>query len=225
MSTTTPRTREPAPSNAPGSEGRVVLRGVGRALFEAIAARRGGGSVPRLTWIDGDLELMSPSTLHEVLARRLGLFVTIVAAALGMRPRDVGSMTLRRGRRRHGKEADTAFYLANSDQVRDVEQIDLGVHPPPDLAIEVEITSPLLAGERVYARLGVPELWRHDGQALRFYRLAGRRYAEQDESVVLPHLRPDEVLHWVGQYDAMEIRDWIMAVDAWARQDLANRPG
>src|SRR5204863_3892315 len=61
-------------------------------------------------------------------------------------------------------EPDECYYVANEPLVRDKLHLDLAVDPPPDLAIEVEISRDSLNRHRIYAALGVPELWRYDGE-------------------------------------------------------------
>ena len=74
------------------------------------------------------------------------------------------------------------------ERIRGKKEIDLMVDPPPDLVIEVEITSPAVPKLPVYARLGVPEIWLHDGRAPRILRLAGDQYENNNRSGVLPCL-------------------------------------
>ena len=224
--TQSPRREPPAPVDAGEAEDRVLLRGVGLALYEAIDASRGDHSVPRLTWIDEELELMSPSQRHEGIARVLTQFVLLVAEALGLDPLDLGSTTWRRVGTARGKEPDASFYLSHVEAVEGKETIDLAVDPPPDLVIEVEISNPLLDGAEVYAALGVPELWRCDGRTLRFFRLdQDGRYVEQPRSVGLAPLESAEAMRWIVQRDSMRHRAWKTAVERWAREELAGRAG
>lgn len=226
MSTTT--SRSPAartPRRADPAEQRVLLRGVSPELFEAIVAARGDDPTPRLAYRDGDLELMSPSQLHEILARRLANLVRFVARGLRLRHREVGSATWRR-LGLPGKEPDASFYFARTPAVQRREPAELAAEPAPDLAIEVEISPPEVDIEPLYAGLGVPELWRCDGQRLRILHLGpDGRYAEHQRSRALPALRADEAMPWVERADEQDDLDWSDAVERWAREELANRTG
>jgi Putative restriction endonuclease len=124
-------------------EARVLLTNVAWPLYQAIAGARGDRSIPRLTYVDGELELMSPSFRHETLARRLGTFILMLARGLGRPCPDAGSARWERMGLDKGKEPDACFYLGHEPAVRGLREIDLEIHPPPDLAIEVEITHAL----------------------------------------------------------------------------------
>ncbi|HEY8667984.1 MAG TPA: Uma2 family endonuclease [Tepidisphaeraceae bacterium] len=124
-----------------------------------------------LTFDRGRLELMSPSWKHDLRSRRIALLVMILAEELDVPIIGGGSTTFRSEGADAGLEPDQCFYVQQVDAIRGKDEIDLASDPPPDLAIEVEITQRLSQREAVYARLGVPELWRDDGQTLRIFLL------------------------------------------------------
>jgi Uma2 family endonuclease len=207
-------------------EARVLLTNVAWPLYQAIAGARGDRSIPRLTYVDGELELMSPSFRHETLARRLGTFVLMLARGLGRPCLDAGSTRWERMGLDKGKEPDACFYLGHEPAVRGLREIDLEIHPPPDLAIEVEITHALTDALRVYAALGVPEVWRSDGESLRFLHLRDDgTFAEREVSRNFPMLRSWEALGRLMQADESDQAAWSVAVEAWARDELARRGG
>ena len=207
-------------------ESRVALQGVSWSLFQAIAEARGDRPSPRLSFAGGVLELMSPSFRHETLARRLGTFVLMLARGLGRPCLDAGSTRWERAGADAGKEPDACFYLANEPAVRGLRDVDLDIHPPPDLAIEVELSHPLSDALRVYAALGVPEVWRSDGESLHFLHLEpDGSYAEREASRSFPALRSWEALGRLLQADEMDQAAWSAEVEAWARGELAARGG
>ena len=75
--------------------------------------------------------------------------------------------------------------------------MDLSFDPPPELVIEVDITSSSLPKDSIYATLGVPEVWRYDGKALRIGLLDGGNYVESKESAVIPILTADALSQFV----------------------------
>ncbi|HKA06002.1 MAG TPA: Uma2 family endonuclease [Gemmataceae bacterium] len=158
---------------APGQ--RVYATGIPWAVYTRLADlrddRRPG---VKITFDRGRIELMSPKIQHEQPHFRLGLVVMILAEELDMELRNAGAMTLRRERGEQGLEADESFYIAHFADVKGVDNIDLTVHPPPDIVIEIDLTSSSVGKEQIYGPMGVPELWRHD-----------------DEEVAIRHLRPD----------------------------------
>lgn len=87
-----------------------------------------------------------------------------------------------------GFELDSCFYIRNEALIRDKDRIDLETDPPPNLVIEIDIPSPSLDKNSIHARLGVPEVWRHDGRRTAILRLGRTDYVEVAESTVLPPL-------------------------------------
>ena len=90
----------------------------------------------------------------------------------------VGSTTFRREDLERGFEPDACFYVQNEEHVRGKPRIGLNVDPPPDLVIEVDITSPPLDKLPIYAQIDVPEVWRCDGERLTIFELGGEAYAQ-----------------------------------------------
>jgi Uma2 family endonuclease len=209
-----------------GSESRLVLRNVPWDVYEALRDEEANDHL-RMTYIDGSLELMSPGQRHERYAVWFGLLLVQIACGVGFPIKSYRTTTWRKkgaGKKGKGKEADDCFYIANVPLVRHKE-IDLKTEPPPDLAIEVEISTGALDALKAYAKLRVPEVWRYDGEVLRVHVL--RRdgtYRIGDRSPALPFLRIDEVEHWMRR--ALEIDDdaqFCEEVRAWARDVLAAR--
>ncbi len=116
----------------------------------------------RMHYFRGTLDLMSPKYRHEKYNRRLDRVVTELTATLDIPCLCAGSTTFRREDGGAGKEADTCFYIANEAAVRDKDEIDLAVDPPPDLAIEVNDFSDSEGTLPTYAALRFPEVWRYD---------------------------------------------------------------
>ncbi|QDV39574.1 Uma2 family endonuclease [Tautonia plasticadhaerens] len=226
MSTSVSRSRT-SPPPAVGAEDRILLRGVDRAFYDHLVAVRGENPNPRIAWFGEDLELMSPSIRHEDLAELLGLLVRIALTALGVEHRGLGRVTMTRPGRPPSKEADACFYIANlaHSPARSARELDLAASPPPDLAIEVEISRPGVPVEAIYAGLGVLELWRCDGQRLRILRLGPNgRYAEQEHSGAVPRVRADDVIPLIARAEELGDLAWTANIERWAREDLAQRP-
>ncbi len=216
-----PETKSDVPS--PHAEARFLLHDVSWEVYEAL--RDAGANYHiRMTYDNGSLELMSPSQKHEEYATWFAIFLIEIAAVLGIPCKSLRSTTWRKRKREKGKEADDCFYIANLDRVRGRE-IDLRVDPPPDLAVEVEISRSALNALSIYAALGVPEVWRFDGETFRIHlRQADGSYIESDRSPSLPFLQPSEVVHWMQR--AEEIGDdaaWKEEVRAWAQAELVPR--
>jgi Uma2 family endonuclease len=108
--------------------------------------------------------------------------------------------------------------MQNVERIRGKKEIDLLVDPPPDLVIEVEITSPAVPKLPVYARLGVPEIWMHDGRAPRILRLSGEHYENSGRSGVLPCLTESVLSEFLQPSKTLSTLAWRRVVRAWARE-------
>lgn len=184
----------------------------------------GGRGVPRLTYLDGRVTLVSPGYTHELLKKRLAALVEDVLVGLGIDYVASGQTTLRRRPRKAGVEGDETYYIARAGLVAEKSRIDLRVDPPPDLAIEVVVSHPVTDALEVYRRLRVPEVWVCDGVTLRILVLgADRRYAEAPASAALPFLTAAEVLDWVQHPDSLRGARWRQHIRAWVAATLAPR--
>src|SRR2546422_134496 len=81
------------------------------------------------------------------------------------------------------------YYVTSADRIIGIKRIDLDVDPPPDIAVEIDITKDSLSEFHIYAALKIPEIWRYDGKTFQFYQLAGASYHKTAESSALPGLK------------------------------------
>lgn len=156
---------------------RVVRYGVPWDHYEVELALRGERSVPRLAYLQGALEIMSPSKDHERIKSYIGRLVEAYAVDAGIDLSPYGQWTLKRAPGEAGLEPDEC-YILGSDQQK----------PAPDLAIEVVWTSGGIDKLEIYRRLGIGEVWFWKDDAIRVYRLGGGRYEESERSGLLPGL-------------------------------------
>ncbi len=189
-------------------------------LLKALGER----GVPRLTYLDGRVTLVSPGDTHELLKKRLAALVEDVLVGLGIDHVASGQTTLRRRPRKAGVEGDETYYIARAGVVAEKTRIDLRVDPPPDLAIEVVVSHPVKDALEVYRRLRVPEVWVCDGASLRILILGtDHRYAQAPASVALPLLTAAEILGWVQRPEALRNARWRQEIRAWVAATLAPR--
>jgi Uma2 family endonuclease len=144
---------------------RVVLYNVSWETYTTLR-RNLGDSPVRLTYDGNNLEIMSPSRGHELPSRYLGRMIGIMAVELGIEIATGGSTTFQRDDLERGLEPDECFWIANEAAVREKHEIDLSVDPPPDLALEIDISPSRLNRPKIYAALRVQEIWRYDGENL-----------------------------------------------------------
>jgi Uma2 family endonuclease len=174
----------------------------------------------RMDYFRGTLELMSPKYRHEKPAARLGQFIMRFAEIVDIPCTESRSTTFRRKDEGAGKEADTSFYIANEPLIRDKDDIDLAVDPPPDLAIEVDNFNNSEGKLPIYAALRVPEVWRYDARAgsLWFGRLqADGTYRSIARSEALPLLTPELVLEALALCKGVAESRWLQLLQEWVR--------
>ena len=206
-------------------EQRFLLQNIGWEGYETMLRLVGDRAI-RLTYSRGDLELMSPSRPHERFKKYLGRFVETVTEELDIPCDTAGSTTLRREVKDRGLEPDDCFYIASLPRIQGKHgDLDLSVDPPPDLAIEVEISRGALDRMDIYAALGVPEVWRFDGEALQVDQLqADGTYAPVQQSLSLPVLPLDEVVRWLHLMDKIgNYTKWGRLLREWVRNVLVPR--
>ena len=200
-------------------ERRFVIDGVGWQTYKALRddVERHG---VRMTFDGGTLELMSPSRAHERLAELIGMLAREWAAVCRIPISSCGSVTMRRDDLEKGCEPDKGFYIEHEALMRGHDDYDPEIHPPPDLVVEVDITSPSVRRMPIYAALGVPEVWQHDGETLRFHTWADGEYSEQTHSRSFPELTPADVLRFVEMRHELDERSLVAEFAAWARTTL-----
>jgi len=169
------------------AETRTVLENVRWETFLELAEGR-PGSVPRMTFDQGVLELMTPRRQHEGIGRLIGRIVETYSEVRGIEILSCASTTFKRADLNRAFEPVESYYIAHADLIGPKEEVDLLIDPPPDLVIEVEITSSAIAKLKLFAAMGVPEVWRHDGRRLAMLALAGAAYRPLDSSLGLPGL-------------------------------------
>lgn len=198
---------------------RVLLRNVRWSTYEALLADMGERGGVRLTYDRGDLEIMSPSPKHERGKSLIGRMVETLTLELGIPVRTAGSTTLRRAFLEKGLEPDECYWVTREAEVRGRDDLDLDVDPPPDLAIEVDITSSSLDRMGIYAALGVPEVWRWDGERIEARGLGSDgRYSAQEKSRCLPFLVVGDLSRFLAARDETDETTWTRRFRDWVRK-------
>ena len=175
----------------------------------------------RLTYDRGSLEIMTLTLEHESYAHLIGRFVVVLTEEFGLPIRAGGSTTFRRRKRRKGLEADESYWIANEPLVRGKDRIDLRIDPPPDLALEVDVTRSSLDRLSIYAALSVPEVWRREAETLICYLLGNdRKYVVSPTSRAFPGLAPADLLRFLALRGQMDENTLVGQFRAWVRQQF-----
>jgi Uma2 family endonuclease len=144
----------------------------------------------RVSYDRGTLQIMTPLPEHEEYAALIDLLVGALSELLDLDLQMYRAATWKRQRLARGVEADSCYYVANASRIIGKRKFDLEFDPPPDIAVEIDVTNESLSKFPIYAALGVPEIWRYDGRTARFYGLAAEEYHEIAESRFLAGLTP-----------------------------------
>ncbi|HEX5272056.1 MAG TPA: Uma2 family endonuclease [Gemmataceae bacterium] len=198
---------------------RLILNNVDWKTYSRLLNALDERPALRLTYDRGTLEIMTKSFGHEGWAFLLARIVTVLTEELGLPVAGGGTTTFRRRRRRRGLEPDQCFWIAHEPQVRGRMRLDPRVDPPPDLAIEVEVSRSALNRMAIYEALGVPEVWRFDGRALTFHVLnAQGQYEARTHSASFPSIAPADLLPFVQTWGQVEENALVRQFRAWVRQ-------
>jgi len=163
---------------------RLLLHDVSWDEFEAILAELREHRGSRIAYDNGLLEIMAPLPEHESDKEIISDLLKALLEELDREFLTLGSTTFKNKAMMKSIEPDQCFYIQNEAAVRGKKRLDLTVDPPPDLALEVDVTS--RTHPETYAALGVPELWRREGQTIRIYQLQSGQYVEVQNSPTFP---------------------------------------
>jgi Uma2 family endonuclease len=197
----------------------LVLHGVSWETYEILLSAFAEHPKLRITYYQGTLELMTPLPEHETYSWTLGRLIAVMTEEFGLEIRGLKSSTWRSKPKAAGKEADECFYIQNEAAVRDKLNIDLKIDPPPDLAIEIDLTSSSIDKMAVYFELKVPEVWRYSEGKLTINILTDTGYVESETSLAFGSFPVKELARFM-QLDSQkgenarirEFRKWVQSV-------------
>ncbi|WP_309741934.1 MULTISPECIES: Uma2 family endonuclease [unclassified Chamaesiphon] len=199
------------------SPDRVVLKNISWQSYQSLIIDFEREPAMRLTYDRGTLEIRMPLAPHETYKKILGRLIETATEELDLEIRSLGSLTCSREDLAKGLEPDQCYYIQNEAMVRGVEQIDLAKLPPPDLAVEIDITSSSLDRFSIYAALKVPEIWRYNGQVLAIYGLRGSEYIIRDSSLALPQLKTADILQFLNLSASIGENNLVKQFRQWLR--------
>ncbi|NJK30200.1 MAG: Uma2 family endonuclease [Acaryochloris sp. SU_5_25] len=168
---------------APGST--VSIHNLSWQDFETLLTDLGEKRNTRIAYYQGTLEIMSPLAIHERPHRIIADIAKAILDSQGRDWEDFGSTTLKRSEVA-GIEPDTCFYIQHAHLVQGCTDLDLDSYPPPDLAIESDVTSTTTVS--AYQAMRVPEIWVYRNQTLKISILDGDHYVDASNSPTFPGL-------------------------------------
>ncbi|MCX7597121.1 MAG: Uma2 family endonuclease [Fischerella sp.] len=201
---------------------RVLLKDVSWQEFETILEDLGEHRAARIAYDQGILEIMTPLPEHEYDKEIIGDLVKALLEELEIEFISLGSTTFKNQAMAQGIEPDQCFYIKNEARIRGKKRLDLTGDPPPDLALEVDITS--RTHPNIYEALKVPELWRFDKGKLQINVLQDGRYVESQESLNFPRFPLIEVIpQYLEQSRTTGRNATLKAFRLWIREQIPQK--
>ena len=150
------------------------------------------------TYDQGRMEIMTLGDRHEIAKKNIARLLEIYAYEKRIPLTGAGSVTCRRKDLKRGVEPDECYYVHTPPPAGTDIQLNLSVYGPPDLVIEVDVTSLSIPRRPIYAALGVAELWHFDGEHLTSLHLqADSTYKPAERSVAFPELPMEQMLRFL----------------------------
>lgn len=195
----------------------VILDRVTWDTYERLITEHGERCGTRFTYDEGLLQIMVVSSRHERPNRTLATLVEVLAEEWGVDIARLGSMTFKRKDLQKGFEPDSCFYIQHADAIHGNQQIDIAVDPPPDLSIEVDITSGSLNRFPIFAAVGIPEVWRFDGTRVAIFQLESGGYVEAENSLAFPAVTGEVLTLFLDESQKLKSTAWLRQIREWAR--------
>jgi Uma2 family endonuclease len=207
----------------PPAEQRVIAHNISWETYERLLADLANQSSPRLTYDQGTLEIMTPLPDRERVKHIIELMIEVIAEEVGLDVECLGSTTFKREDLKRGFEPDSCFYFQKAALMRGKKEIDLTIDPPPELLLEVDITSGSLNKFPIYSKIGVPEIWRHDGLKLTIHKLSGEDYIELSNSLAFPFITGNDISDFLGKSENLTRPAFLKLLREWVREVRAGQ--
>ena len=199
----------------------TILHDIDWQQFESILEDLGEKRRTRIAYLDGVLEIVMPLPEHEKIKVLISYFVQVLLDELAIDFEGYGSTTFKAKAKRAGLEPDECFYIQNNVAMRGIRKLDMAIDPPPDLAIEVDVTSKTKFD--VYRALGVPELWLYD-KALKIYILSDDEYLESELSPTFGDIPVRDIIPQFLELSLNEGRSAAMRdFRAWMQMNISPK--
>jgi Uma2 family endonuclease len=200
----------------------IQLYNVSWPIYQAAAQAFWGRQNPRFYYEKGNLLIMPNSSKHERSNYYAELFVSTVTEEWEIDCVGLGSTTYQNEELAEGFEPDSCFYFQHEAEMRGKDKLDMATDPPPELIIEIDITSLSTKRQSIYAAFGVPEIWRYDGARAEILRLTDERYMPHDTSLALPLVTAEKLTEFLRLSQSLSRLEWLKQVRAWAREQAAK---
>jgi Uma2 family endonuclease len=209
----------PIKSSLPPQE-HVYLPGVSYSTYEALVTEIDDRRRLRITYRRGEMEIMSPTQDHERGKKLIGRMVEVLTEELGISIMSCGSTTFKDQLLDCGLEPDECYYIQHEANVRG-RTVKLGQDPPPDLVVEVDITTSVIDRFPIYAALGFPEIWQYvDGDIVIHLLQPDGLYSVSQKSSALPMVSTKKLVEHLDRSQQADETAWIRAFRQSVREGM-----
>ena len=198
------------------SGGTMIVPDVSWEDYQQLVAEANNQNGVRLTFAQGNLEIMSPLPVHEKYKEFLLRLMDRLSTLMGFDLESLGSTTFNQEWLDNGVEPDTCFYIQNAAKIIGKNRIDLAVDPPPDIAVEIDISHRSTTKLKIYEELRVPEIWLYDERKLQILWLSETGYIDSPTSQSFPFLTSEALTQFLerskteGQGAVLRaFREWV----------------
>jgi Uma2 family endonuclease len=204
----------------------IQLSGISWQTYETLLAEYIDRPL-RLKYNGGNLEILEPSPEHQFYKTIIGRFIETLAEELGLNIAAVGSTNFKRPEL-SSAEPNECFYIQNFCAIKGKTRIDTNENPPPDLVVELDLTSCSENSLQVYADVGVPEVWIYNGERLIINILENRAYVSCDSlrdsfasrSLAFPTVHILEIVEFLQQAETMDYLELVQAFRNWVKNQI-----
>ena len=198
------------------SGGTMIVPDVSWEDYQQLVTEANNQNGVRLTFAQGSLEIMSPLPIHEKYKEFLLRLMDRLSTLMGFDLESLGSTTFNQEWLDNGVEPDTCFYIKNAAKIIGKNRIDLAVDPPPDIAVEIDISHRSTTKLKIYEELRVPEIWLYEEQKLQILLLTETGYADSPTSQSFRFLTSEALTQFLerskteGQGAVLRVfREWV----------------
>jgi Uma2 family endonuclease len=203
------------------SPGQIIyLPDISWEEFEQILLELGEKRVTKIAYYAGELEIRMPLLEHERIKVLISNLLVVLLEELDLPWESLGSSTFKNERMKTGIEPDDCFYIKNCQAIIGKKRLNLEIDPPPDLAIEIDLTSATQLS--AYEALGIPEVWRYQQGKLAIFILVNGQYQESMTSVSFPMLPIKEGCSRILERPEILMSEARKGFRQWVRQNLAT---
>jgi len=196
----------------------VVLHNISWNSYKQITDSLQDETPAHFTFDRGKLEIMVLSLRHENLKKILAMLFERLSESLDIEIFAGGSTTFQREDLERGFEPDECYYVQNADLMRGKDNVDLAFDPPPDLTVEVDVKHSSLNRMSIFGAIGIPEVWRYDGEKITIYLLKDNKYKESAASSILSGAAARKLSKLVETGKNSTRKDFLLQIEKYANE-------